>query len=199
MSRVKWSPMLALPAALGIICGLETELLVISCAACVHEAGHLLAILLCGGKVSGVRIGLTGAVMQYDIASMAGYGKDALIAAAGPAAGFAAAMVARLLPYSEALTLFTGLCLVLSCFNLLPVLPLDGGRILRALLALFFDERTAERGVRAAGDVTTLAIVACGALAASIAHFELSVVLAYTLILLKLSSKTPLHKADYKI
>lgn len=199
MSRVKWSPMLALPAALGIICGLETELLVIFCAACIHEAGHLLAILLCGGKMGEVRIGLTGAVIQYDIASKAGYGKDAIIAAAGPAAGFAAATAARLLPYSEPLTLFTGLCLVLSCFNMLPVLPLDGGRILWALLALFFDEQIAEHGVRAAGNVTALAIVACGALAACIARFELSVVLAYALILLKLSSKTPLHKADYKI
>ncbi len=79
-------------------------------------------------------------------------GKELLITAAGPAVNFILAAILILfvgLPDSQALfelhydfngllTLLLFFNLVMGIFNLLPVFPMDGGRLLRAMLALRF-------------------------------------------------------------
>ncbi|MDR0819657.1 MAG: hypothetical protein LBN43_08835 [Oscillospiraceae bacterium] len=105
-------------------------------AAAIHELGHLAAIMLCRSKLTEIRLELTGAAIYYDRSSV-GYGGDALIALAGPLLGTAAAFAAARLGFDE----FAGICLVLNAVNLLPAIPLDGGRILASLMGLIFGER----------------------------------------------------------
>lgn len=90
-----------------------------------HECCHYFAIRALGGRVSGVAVGPRGAVMELqDLGSVA----ELLAAAAGPVGSLSLMLLCRLFPR-------LALCgLVQGMYNLLPVYPLDGGRILRCAL-----------------------------------------------------------------
>ena len=93
-------------------------------AACVHEMGHILAVLLLGGSVHRIVIGPFGA--KIHAAGIDGY-REAFCALAGPLGSFLCLLVIRRFPV-------LGLCaLVQGSFNLLPIYPLDGGRALSCL------------------------------------------------------------------
>lgn len=100
-------------------------------AAVVHELGHYAALRLCGGRLTKIRIGVFGAEMEYEgLLRNAG---AVLCSAAGPLAGAVYAVCActaggRFLRMSGTVSF------LLSAFNLLPVLPLDGGRMTEVIL-----------------------------------------------------------------
>ena len=75
-----------------------------------------------------------------------------MAAAAGPAVNL---LLAPLLAYGgrlwEVLYLFSGTQLVLGLFNLLPILPLDGGSMLWNLLAWITEPYTADHVMTAVG------------------------------------------------
>lgn len=94
-------------------------------AAAVHELCHVLAIRLTGGKIHGFHIGLRGAVLDT---SPMGDRQEFFCALAGPIGSFLLTFLFRRFPR-------LALCgFVQGFFNLLPLWPMDGGRILRALL-----------------------------------------------------------------
>ncbi|MDE6280223.1 MAG: peptidase M50, partial [Oscillospiraceae bacterium] len=100
--------------------------------ACVfHELGHIGAAALFEGCVREISFTIIGAEMRLDYHEPLTYGQDSLVALAGPAVNllFGAIALAMGWQLAAALTLAVGL------FNLLPVLPLDGGRGVYGLLA----------------------------------------------------------------
>ncbi len=100
----------------------------------VHELAHLIVIRLFRIPVNGVSLRLSGAVIRC---GFCGYGQEAVCAAAGPAANFFLGLaLMRIAPQLAAVSFLLG------AGNLLPVYPLDGGRILRALLSRKKDEET---------------------------------------------------------
>lgn len=104
----------------------------------VHELGHVLFLRLQGKRLTRVRVALSGLTLDY-----AGNlrGMDALLCCgAGPLFGLAYA-AATLSSQQRFFQLSGTVSLLLSLFNLLPVLPLDGGRIVAALAG----PRTAQR------------------------------------------------------
>lgn len=98
-------------------------------AAAVHEAGHVLALRLGRAHITRVTLGLAGAELDY--AGALTRREELLALAAGPAFGALWALWG-LGPGGGFLHRSGSVSAVLTAFNLLPVLPLDGGRILAA-------------------------------------------------------------------
>ena len=129
-----------------------------------HELGHILALRLLGLRICRFQIELKGLCMEYR-GCTGGMG-HALAAAAGPALGLLYALAASLLAarYNSAwLELTAGVSLLLSAFNLLPALPLDGGRILYHLSAALFGERAAARVTDLTSLIVGTALLGLGA------------------------------------
>ena len=92
------------------------------------------------GRAEQIRFRLTGAEICYSGRGLS-YGSEVLLALAGPAANLLWACVTVLAVKvwpSSLLYRFIGCHLTLALFNLLPALPLDGGRVLKALLESCF-------------------------------------------------------------
>ncbi|HUS65964.1 MAG TPA: site-2 protease family protein [Kofleriaceae bacterium] len=101
-----------------------------------HELGHALVARRLHVRVAGIELHFFGGAAK--IVDQPRTPRDEIaIAAAGPAVSFAIAGVSLLLAQVALAPLFGGLAwinLLLGAFNLIPAFPMDGGRILRALL-----------------------------------------------------------------
>lgn len=115
-----------------------------------HEAGHLLAARLLGVRVSGISLQASGAVIETEHMD---YRKELLTALAGPAASFLAALAGRYFSGG-----FSAVSFLLGGINLLPIYPMDGGRILRGCLLLLLPMEAALKAVR------VITYVVCGGL-----------------------------------
>ena len=94
-------------------------------AAFFHEACHALAVRLCGGRILNMTIAAGGMVMEVSGLDAKG---ECLCALAGPLGS----LILAFLPFPT-----LALCgLVQGLFNLLPIMPLDGGRILGCVLEM---------------------------------------------------------------
>ena len=96
-------------------------------AAGVHEGCHWLAVRLCGGEIYKITIGLSGAKMECSPMSA----KKSLIAVlSGPVGGLVPILFARWIPRTALC------CWLLTMYNLLPLLHLDGGRVIQILIGV---------------------------------------------------------------
>ena len=148
------APAIAAAALLYCLAPID-KLLAVLLPVIFHELGHILALRLLGLRICRFKIELKGLCLEYR-GYTGGLG-HALAAAAGPALGLLYALAASLLAarYGNSwLELTAGVSLLLSAFNLLPALPLDGGRILYHLSAALFGERAAARVT----DIVSLAV-----------------------------------------
>jgi len=114
------------------------ETLVLFTIVIVHELGHIFVATSLGYKVREMQILPFGGVAKLEHGAMGWNPRhEVLIAIAGPLNNFLMILIGLLMQalglWSDALTLFfiKG-NLTIGFFNLLPALPLDGGRILRA-------------------------------------------------------------------
>jgi Zn-dependent protease/CBS domain-containing protein len=106
-----------------------------------HELAHSLVALRRGARVRSITLMMLGGVsiIEGELPPL----EEAWMAFAGPLASFGIALVSwalyRLLPLpgeiSAALFAFASTNAVLGVFNLLPAFPMDGGRVVRGLLA----------------------------------------------------------------
>ena len=110
----------------------------------VHETGHIAAILVCGGTVHKMRFGVSG--LCIDCSGLNGTAAQIISLLAGCTFGLLLAYTASYfgnLTQNTLLIKTAGFSLVLSIYNILPALPLDGGRALQcALNRLLGIERT---------------------------------------------------------
>ena len=121
------SPGCCLLGALALLILPLGLLLTAICAAAIHECCHLLALRLCGVPVLQMRVGIGSAVIQTAPLSPP---QELLCALAGPAGSLACLLLARPFPLLALCGLIQGL------YNLLPIFPLDGGRIIRAAVLI---------------------------------------------------------------
>ncbi len=145
--------------------------------ACVvaHEFGHALTARRFGIRTPDVTLLPIGGVARLEKMPEKP-GQEILVALAGPAVNVVIFLVLLALLGPGAfvgldptnLTLaslpaqIATLNLVLALFNLLPAFPMDGGRVLRALLALAMDRAAATRAAAAAGQGLAFAMGLAG-------------------------------------
>lgn len=118
--------------------GLVREGISLLLALIIHEGGHILVAKAQGCTVEKLVVQPLGGYMHLDKLLEVLPEAEFRIALAGPAANLLAVAVAMaLLPYTPQgfVTSFINASLTLMAFNLLPALPLDGGRALRGRLA----------------------------------------------------------------
>lgn len=131
--------------------------------AAVHELGHVAALRLMGLRIDSLRLELKGFCIGYS--GYTGAMGHALAALCGPVAGLWYAWAASWLGNrlgSSWLCLSAGVSLLLSLFNLLPAMPLDGGRILDCLARALLGERRGALLTEGAGLLVGGALLAAG-------------------------------------
>ena len=163
-ARVSFLAMLAFVLLfMGGLSGIFVVLLAFS-SVILHELGHALVARRLGVGVSGIELHFFGGVARLESQPKSNRDEVA-IAAAGPAVSFVLSALGFLLSYATGWAVFELLAtvnLVIAVFNLLPALPMDGGRILRALLANKMGHRSATELAIKISRVVSIAIGVVG-------------------------------------
>lgn len=178
--EVELSPGFLSLVALMVWMDKETGFLPWALTACVaHEVGHLAAGALLRGKLERFSLTFVGAEMSVKYARMLSYREETAVALAGPAMnllfGAAAGWLGATIP-----AVFS---LVVGGFNLLPVLPLDGGRVLQAALNASVGVQYSERLMTVSSGLVIGVMLGLGMLAAEMfANFTLLLTSGWLLV-----------------
>lgn len=138
--RVKIHPLFGLVAIAGALTGQFLELITLFTIVIIHELGHIFAALAVGWRVVSMELLPFGGVAKVDEWGSTKAKDEVLVALAGPFMngimilfGF---LMLKLGLWTQAWgDFFISGNLVIACFNLLPIWPLDGGKVLQALLS----------------------------------------------------------------
>jgi Zn-dependent protease len=106
----------------------------------VHEAGHLWAMRRCGMQLRGLYFIPFVGVAAVPTSNFSSRADETFMAIMGPAWGTLLGIVSFLLYLITGWSVFTSLtiiCVFINLLNLLPVAPLDGGRVVRGCLHAF--------------------------------------------------------------
>ena len=170
-TRIIVHPLALLYPLAACMLGAGTDALALMIALTVHEGAHLLAARGLGVGIARLRLTPFGAAMVMDNP----YGLSPLrllaVAVAGPLSNALALLTAAALTHWRMLSpafalVFIRTNLALLAFNLLPALPLDGGRMAYALLSVKFSrERALSLGIWTGRAVAVALLCACVALA----------------------------------
>lgn len=128
-------------------------------AALLHELAHYAVLHLCGVRTALFTLTGLGASLYVPELHRLSYGAELLSAAAGPLMNLLLWVLLSLTGREE-LTLFAGAQMVLGVLNLLPVRPMDGGRILWLATAYLTEPYTADRVAAAVGLAASSALLA---------------------------------------
>jgi stage IV sporulation protein FB len=165
--RIRARPSVLLLGGLCLLFGEAEGLLLAAALLCAHEAAHGLAARALGLQLLEIELAPFGGVAQIAGVEQAPV-REALVAAAGPLCNLCLAALGGLFAYclpesTPYLAGFIAANLILCLFNLLPAYPLDGGRLLRALLLAFCEFQTASRVAAGLGLLCGLGVMALSA------------------------------------
>ncbi|HAA08566.1 MAG TPA: peptidase M50 [Syntrophomonas sp.] len=183
--QLKIHPLLLLLAAAYFWLGLGREVLLVMAAVLLHELAHLAAARSLKVTVGEVELLPFGGQAKTEDFTGLEPDKETIIAIIGPACSLIVAAVFYFLaPYlsiSKA-GFFIKVNLLLGLFNLLPVLPLDGGRVLRAQLSRWLGYKKATARVAFLGQLMGVLLVAWGLYQAFYSMTGINILLAGTIL-----------------
>ena len=187
-TRVVVHPLALLYPLAAAMLGAGAEAAALLLALALHEGAHLATARGLGVRIPRLRLTPFGGAMAMDNPYGLPAGRLVAVAAAGPAANALALTAAAALAHWNRLSpgfalTFIQTNFVLLAFNLLPALPLDGGRIAYALLSLKLGrERALAFGIRMGRCVAVALLCACAALAVRWRRVNLSFLFAAAFI-----------------
>lgn len=164
--RIRVHVLLLLLAAIALVLGLGPELFVLLGSLLLHELGHCAVALRVGAEISEIELHPFGGQARSERLSLLGPDQEIAVALAGPLTSAAVAGALAIaghcweFAYGE---LALRVNLLLTVFNLLPALPLDGGRVLRALLGRRLSYRRATVVSVGLGQALAALMMAAGA------------------------------------
>ena len=135
----------------------------------IHELGHLLAGILCGMRPEKLEIKPYGVSVSFklfpkDYNIKIGKSnklevKKILVALAGPVTNLLIIIVSLNLPlefFKKLMIIYSNI--LITIFNLIPIYPLDGGRITKSILNITFGKRKAEKYINNISFITLILI-----------------------------------------
>lgn len=126
----------------------------------LHEFGHILTARKLKIEVYEVELLPYGGVARMEELSKFGGAVEAAVAAAGPATSLALAFICYLFrDLSGLIDMGFKYNLIICVFNLVPIIPLDGGKLARNLLIFFIGYRQATRILVLMGRVAAFALL----------------------------------------
>lgn len=194
-TRIIVHPLALLYPLAAAMLGTGAEAAALMIALAFHEAAHLLAAHALGVGIASLRLTPFGGAMSMDNPYSLSPHRLAMVCAAGPLANALLTLAAGALTHWGMLSPGFALALIqtnllLLAFNLLPALPLDGGRIAYALLSMRFKRETALAfGIRMGRAVAILLLCACAAFAVRWRRANLSFLFAAVFILASADSE----------
>lgn len=157
----------------------------------IHELCHYWMIRLCGGIVDRITIDWDGITMDTSALSP---GKEFLCTFAGPAGELCLMLAFRHLPRTAVCALFH------AAYNLLPVYPLDGGRILKCVLEILLPKQAAEKTADVISTAITWLLILFGIAAAIWMNLGIMpVIFAFILWKKSRSRKIPCKPAQQRV
>lgn len=125
----------------------------------VHELGHLFTGIFLGLKPRTLKImpfGISIIFESYEEKRQIKV-KNFLIAIAGPLTNIVIAIISNILNL-ETNIIYANI--LIAVFNLLPIYPLDGGRILKSIITIKYLEETAEKYIVKTSNITIIILTA---------------------------------------
>ncbi|WP_440112016.1 M50 family metallopeptidase [Paenibacillus sp. QZ-Y1] len=140
--RISLHPFFVIIMMASLLTGHFIELITLFAIVFIHECGHAAAAALLGCRVLSIQLLPFGGVAVIEDAGNMTARREIIIALAGPLQNILMVGVVLLLKYGNFgdpvfLDYIIQGNLLIALFNLLPVLPLDGGKIVQALVSLF--------------------------------------------------------------
>jgi Peptidase family M50. len=173
--RVSLCPSFVLLAAALYFAGGAGALLALAAAVVAHELGHLAALYVLGGHVHVLRLQAGGPVIEYNAPLTVQ--EQQVVVAAGPLAGLVFAVLCILA--DKPFFLYTGVVsMFATAFNMLPALPLDGGRLMKSVLEEMLPDKTVNIIICIAGNFCALGVTVTGVCMHSIAAAAMGIWLA---------------------
>ncbi len=120
--------------------------------AALHEAGHIIALKIFHCAPAKIKITPGGIKISDTRLSVRSFKNEIIAALSGPAVNIICSILFYILWKTlcrDSFLLAAAVSLVIGLFNLLPIFPLDGGRVLCSLMSLKTDPTTAQRIVTA--------------------------------------------------
>jgi len=160
----------------------------------VHEFAHFYAAKRCGVEVGGLVIMPFGVSLQLKERYIRDTAADMYICAAGPFGNVVMILIGaaarRYYPqYGEMVDFFILSNVSILLINIVPILPLDGGRLLRAYLAGGIGYVRAYRITRVISGVCIVAVAILGVAALWYTRFNVSLVLLSAFLVFNMSAE----------
>ncbi|MDD2619168.1 MAG: M50 family metallopeptidase [Syntrophomonadaceae bacterium] len=144
--------------------GYGLEILIIFTSLLIHEIAHTIVALMLDIKVEAIELLPFGGQARIEDFTGLEPAKEIYMALAGPLISLSIAAFFYFLgkQSNPAMQFFITINAALGLFNLLPALPLDGGRVLRGILSPLLGYRKSTRTAVFLGEIIALVIIVYG-------------------------------------